>query len=138
MIQIVKDNIVGMDVDAIVNAANIFLRRGGGLSGAIFKGAGRELRRHCRKIGLVTPGESVITPGFKLKAKYIIHTVAPIFGDTGEDSQQVLENCYRNSFLLAKENGLKSIAFPCIGTGHYSFPLEKACRIVKTGVCSPS
>ena len=129
MIKIVKADITGMNTDAIVNAANPFLIKGGGVSGAIFKAAGKELSRHCRKLGILSPGEAVITPGFKLKAKYVVHTVVPIFGDTGGKARKVLEACYRNSLNLAEEHGLESVAFPCIGTGFYSFPFEEACRI---------
>ena len=135
MIKVIKDNIVNMDVDAIVNAANSSLAGGGGVDGAIHNAAGNELYDACRKIGYCDTGKAVITDGFKLKAKYIIHTVGPIYSNYDEEtSEELLSNCYANSLDLAKQYNLHSIAFPCISCGVYGYPLQKACSIAKNTV----
>lgn len=125
-IEIVKCDITDMEVDAIVNAANTSLLRGGGVCGAIFKKAGFDLDKECKQIGHCNTGEAVITNGYNLKAKYIIHTVAPIWNDyrNKDNREKLLKSCYYNVFKLAIENNIKTIAIPCIGTGIYGCPIE--------------
>ena len=125
-IEIVKADITDMEVDAIVNAANTSLLRGGGVCGAIFKKAGFELDKECNKIGHCNTGEAIITNGYNLKAKYIIHTVAPIWNDyrNEENREELFRSCYYNIFKIAVENNIKTIAIPCIGTGIYGCPIE--------------
>ena len=122
-------------VDAIVNAANQVMLGGGGVDGAIHRAAGRELFEACLKVPEVRPGvrcptgEARITPGFKLSAKFVIHTVGPVYRDGQHGEPEKLAACYRNSLSLAAENGCKSIAFPCISTGVYGYPIEDAAKI---------
>ena len=130
MIKVIKDNIVKQDVDAIVNAANSYLSGGGGVDGAIHAAAGEKLYEACSKIGHCDVGQAVITPGFNLVAKYIIHTVGPFYAHYDKNTnQKLLGDSYYNCLNLAKENNLKSIAFPCISTGAYGYPLEEATPI---------
>jgi len=128
-IAIVEGDIARLDVDAIVNAANRTLLGGGGVDGAIHRAAGPELKRACAKLGGCATGEAKITPGFRLPARYVIHTVGPVWdgGVHGED--QLLALCYRNSLGLAIDHGLASIAFPAISTGAYGFPPDLAAEI---------
>ena len=130
IIKILQGDITALDADAIVNAANCTLLGGGGVDGAIHRAAGRELLEYCRKIGPCPTGEARITPGFRLKAKWIIHTPGPVWhgGDRGEDD--LLKACYLNSLALAAEKGCRTIAFPCISTGVYGFPKERAAELV--------
>ncbi len=125
-IEIIKADITDMEVDAIVNAANTSLLRGGGVCGAIFEKAGFDLDKECQEIGHCNTGEAVITNGYNLKAKYIIHTVAPIWNDyrNEENREELFKNCYYNIFKIAIENKIKTIAIPCIGTGIYGCPIE--------------
>ena len=125
-IEIIKNDITDMEVDAIVNAANTSLLRGDGVCGAIFKKAGLDLDKECLEIGHCNTGEAVITKGYGLKAKYVIHTVAPIWNDyRNEENREILfKNCYYNVFKIAIENKIKTIAIPCIGTGIYGCPIE--------------
>jgi len=134
-LKIVKGDITTLAVDAIVNAANQVMLGGGGVDGAIHRAAGRELYEACLKVPEARPGvrcptgEARITPGFKLPAKFVIHTVGPVYRDGHHGEPEKLANCYRNSLALAVENGCKSIAFPCISTGVYGYPIEDAAKI---------
>ena len=123
-------DIVNMETDAIVNAANSALLPGGGVCGAIFSAAGySELQAACEKIGFCGVGNAVITNGFNLKAKYIVHTVGPIYQPGNMYQEMQLYNCYKNSLNIAQSNGIKSIAFPLISSGIYGYPKEEAIMI---------
>lgn len=129
-IEIVRNDITKMNVDAIVNAANPQLKRGGGVCGAIFKAAGaEELQQACDEIGHCPTGQAVITDGFKLLAKYIIHTPGPVWNGGKSGEANALRNSYSNSLKLAKKHQCESIAFPLISTGIYRFPKEEALQI---------
>lgn len=117
------------DVDVIVNAANTRLAGGGGVDGAIHRAAGPSVMAECRKIGACPTGEAVMTGSGKLRAKKIIHTPGPVWNGGSEREAELLRDCYRNSFRLAKENGLRTIAFPAISTGVYGYPIEDATRV---------
>jgi len=133
-IEIYKGDITKLKVDAIVNAANSSLLGGGGVDGAIHRDAGPELLEFNRKLGGCKTGEVKISPGFKLPAKYIIHTVGPVWNGAKNSEDSLLANCYKNSLKLAVENKIKTIAFPAISTGVYRFPLERATKIAVTEV----
>lgn len=129
-IHIVKCDITRIEVDAIVNAANEGLRAGGGVCGAIFDAAGfMELSRACNEIGHCDTGDAVITPGFALTARYIIHTVGPIWRGGGYGEAELLSGCYEKAIGLAVKNGCASIAFPLISSGIYGYPKQDAWRV---------
>jgi len=128
-IEVSPGDITRLDVDAIVNAANAQLRPGGGVCGAIHRAAGKNLREACAKIGGCDTGQSVHTDGYDLKAKYVIHTVGPVWHGGDRDEEALLASCYRTALKIAKEIGARSLAIPAISTGIYGFPLDRATAI---------
>ena len=132
---IIRDDITRLETDAIVNAANCKLLAGGGVCGAIFSAAGTdELQKECNKIGYCGIGEAVITKGYKLKVKNIIHTVGPIYGEDPINEETQLYSCYKNSLYLAKKKRLNSIAFPVISSGIYGYPKAEAIKIATKAI----
>jgi O-acetyl-ADP-ribose deacetylase (regulator of RNase III) len=134
LIRIVRGDITTLDVDAVVNAANTSLLGGGGVDGAIHYAAGPELLATCHQLGGCLTGEAKITPGFGLKARWIIHTVGPVWKGSDRGEAKLLAACYENSLRLATERQLKSIAFPAISTGAYAYPLKAATEIAIASV----
>ena len=124
-----QSDITQLSVDAIVNAANTSLFRGGGVCGAIFRAAGRELTTACVAIGSCPTGEARITPGFKLPSEFVIHAVGPMWHGGQKGEPELLAGAYRSALMLARDHGCTSIAFPAISTGIYSYPLEAATEI---------
>jgi len=132
-IDIVRGDITKLDVDAIVNAANSTLLGGGGVDGAIHRAAGSDLLAECRTLGGCLPGHAKLTRGYNLPARFVIHTVGPVWTGGKHGEAEVLANCYRNSLRLALENKIKTIAFPAISCGAYGYPIPEATEIaVKT------
>jgi len=129
MISVIQADITKLDVDAIVNAANNSLLGGGGVDGAIHRAAGPELLQACKPIGGCPTGEARITAGFSLRAKWVIHTVGPVWHGGGQNEDDLLGNAYQSSLELALEYKVKNIAFPAISTGVYGFPKDNAARI---------
>ncbi len=128
-IAIVEGDITRQEVEAIVNAANSTLLGGGGVDGAIHRAAGPGLLEECRRLGGCATGEAKITGGYRLPARWVIHTVGPVWHGGGQGEEELLARCYRSSLALAEQHGVRTIAFPAISTGAYGFPLERAARI---------
>ncbi|MGA7799767.1 MAG: O-acetyl-ADP-ribose deacetylase [Gammaproteobacteria bacterium] len=128
-IEVVQGDITGLHVDVIVNAANQSLLGGGGVDGAIHRAAGPELKAYNRKLGGCPTGEGRVSPGFALPAKWIVHTVGPVWRGGEHGESRLLDSCYRNAFELAMEKGAESIAFPAISTGVYGYPKQQAAQI---------
>lgn len=133
-LRVLLGDITVLTVDAIVNAANSSLLGGGGVDGAIHQAAGAELLHECRRLGGCHPGEAKITQGYRLPAKYVIHTVGPIWLDGLQGEVEQLASCYRNAMCLANDMGIKTIAFPSISTGIYGYPIELAAPIAVSTV----
>jgi O-acetyl-ADP-ribose deacetylase len=128
-IEIIRGDITKIEVDAIVNAANTTLLGGGGVDGAIHRAAGHELLVECRRLGGCEPGQAKITRGYDLPARFVIHTVGPVWRGGKQDEARTLASCYRNSLQLAVDNEIRTIAFPAISCGAYGYPIEQATRI---------
>lgn len=125
----IEADITTLQVDAIVNAANAALRPGGGVDGAIRRAGGAELNAALARIGYCAPGSAVLTPGYRLPARFAIHTVAPIWRGGDPEEERLLASCYASALQLAEENGIVSIAFPVIGTGAYGWPPQRASEL---------
>ncbi len=126
---VIAGDIAQQRVDAIVNAANTSLLGGGGVDGAIHRATGPELLAECRTLGACATGQAKITRGYRLPAKWIIHTVGPVWHEGKRSEDELLASCYRNCFALVEQHGIKTVAFPSISTGAYGFPMDRAARI---------
>lgn len=135
MIEVIKGDITCLQVDAIINAANSSLLGGGGVDGAIHRAAGARLREACQSLGGCATGAAKITPGFDLPARWVIHTVGPVWHGGGDGEAGLLRRCYRSAFELALDHGIKSVAFPCISTGAYGYPPDQAAGIAVAVMC---
>ena len=134
-LEVMQGDITKLSVDAIVNAANSSLLGGGGVDGAIHRAAGPALVKECRTLGGCPTGEARITKGYNLAARYVIHTVGPVYSGKPRD-KTLLTGCYQNSLKLAAENNVHSLAFPAISCGVYGYPIEEACQIAINTACS--
>ena len=133
--EVVRNDITKMKVDAIVNAANTGLQMGGGVCGAIFSAAGAEdLQRECDSIGSCETGQAVITKGYRLPAKYVIHTPGPVWHGGKHGEKELLRSCYRSSLALAQKHGCTSIAFPLISSGIFGYPKDEALNVATAAI----
>jgi O-acetyl-ADP-ribose deacetylase (regulator of RNase III) len=128
-LEVVEGDVTRQTVDAIVNAANSSLLGGGGVDGAIHRAAGPELLAESRTLGGCPTGQAKITKGYRLQAKWVIHTVGPVWRDGRHGEDELLGNCYRSCFALVEQHGIRTVAFPSISTGVYGFPMDQAARI---------
>jgi O-acetyl-ADP-ribose deacetylase (regulator of RNase III) len=135
-LEVVVADITTLALDAIVNAANAQLKRGGGVDGAIHRAAGPQLQTECDTLGGCPTGQAKITGGYHLPAKHVIHTVGPVWGGGDKHEDELLASCYRGALMLAAQHRLKSLAFPAISTGLYGFPADRAARIAVGTVVS--
>ena len=129
VIEVLQGDITKLEVEAIVNAANRSLLGGGGVDGAIHRAAGRSLLEECKTLNGCETGQSKITKGYNLPAKYVIHTVGPVWSGGNKQERELLKSCYYTALELARENNIKTIAFPSVSCGVYRFPIEEACQI---------
>jgi O-acetyl-ADP-ribose deacetylase len=134
VLELVEGDITQQDTEAVVNAANAALRPGGGVDGAIHRAGGAAIEAECRQLGGCPTGQARITTGGNLKARYVIHTVGPVYKGGFHREPELLASCYRESLKLASSKGLKSVAFPSISTGVYGYPMEDAARIALTTI----
>ncbi len=135
-LQVWQGDITTLEVDAIVNAANSSLLGGGGVDGAIHRAAGPELLEECKTLGGCPTGEARITSGYNLPARYVIHTVGPVYSQSKPEVSRLLENCYQNSLQLAEKNQLNAVAFPAISCGVYGYPITEATPVAVNTVCA--